>query len=451
MELWTDYEGITIDGAFPLNKLLLPEGRSAFFSTVYDNGDPRLIRLIACHFDEEEILARWRGVEALGHPNFIKLERYGQLTLDKVTVIYAVLERVDANLAQVLAERRLSVSETRELAVSVASALETLHVHGFVHEHVAPENVFAVGEMVKVRSDCIREAPEGEKGLDAKRRDVYDLAVLLLEALLQSRTLEPAVSKGPLPAPFDRIVPNGMSGAWGIGEIVVALQGEREPLPAPSANGLSSMANGHHSSATSATQVASSPMPAPEGAKKMSVAYSADRPPLRIEQALRAARQETKWIGAVAFAVCVLAITLWMGWHFFHTSTANQTGTAQAASTSVATTVADAADHAITPPGKRASASGMVPVSVQDNAGSRTQWRVIAYTYHRQDQAQKKAESIAQTHPELRPAVFTPTQRAPYLVTVGGVMNRDEAYAFARQSRNSGLPRDTYAQNYSGK
>ncbi len=75
MEIWTEYEGRTVDGAFPLKKLLLPEGRSAFFSTSNGKGVPTVIRLIASHFDEEEILARWRGVEALGHPNILKIEK----------------------------------------------------------------------------------------------------------------------------------------------------------------------------------------------------------------------------------------------------------------------------------------------------------------------------------------------------------------------------------------
>ena len=68
MQLWTDYEGITIDGAFPLQKLLTPEGRSAFFSTNSPQGEPTVVRLIECHFDEEEILNRWRCLEALSHP-----------------------------------------------------------------------------------------------------------------------------------------------------------------------------------------------------------------------------------------------------------------------------------------------------------------------------------------------------------------------------------------------
>ena len=178
MELWTEYEGRTIDSAFPLKKLLLPEGRSAFFSTLNSKGVPTVIRLIAAHFDEEEILARWRGVEALGHPNILKIEQYGQLVLDDTTVVYAVFEPVDANLDEVIAAQRLTVAETSQLASSLASALVVLHTNGFVHEHIEPANVFAVGEEVKLRGDCIRETPEGESGLDAKRRDHEDLGVV---------------------------------------------------------------------------------------------------------------------------------------------------------------------------------------------------------------------------------------------------------------------------------
>ncbi|MFC5862289.1 hypothetical protein ACFPT7_08290 [Acidicapsa dinghuensis] len=453
MELWTDYEGITIDGAFPLNKLLLPEGRSAFFSTFIDKDDARLIRLIACHFDEDEILARWRGVEAWGHPNFVRLERSGQLTLDNVTVIYAVLERVEANLAQVLAERRLTVTETTELAVSVASALETLHTHGFVHEHIAPENVFAVGETVKVRSDCIREAPEGESGVEAKQRDVHDLAVLLLDALTQTRTLELAVTRRPLPAPFDRIVPNAMNGAWGIREIVKALQGEGEQPTAASVNSVSSKTSVDRSVAVPAVKPVSEAAQAMPNAKQMPVATAAERPPLRIEQLLDGVTQEAKakWIGALAFAVVVFVITLWLGWHFLHAKNADQADAVRAASVPPATVAADATNQAKSPAGVMTSGSATVSSAARNNVGDRAQWRVIAYTYYRQDQAQKKAQSIAQAHPELRPEVFTPTHRAPYLVTIGGVMSRDQAYAFARQSRNAGLPHDTYAQNYSAK
>ncbi len=63
--------------------------------------------------------------------------------------------------------------------------------------------------------------------------------------------------------------------------------------------------------------------------------------------------------------------------------------------------------------------------------------------------AEKKVATIARSHPDLQPAIFAPSGHAPYLVSIGGVMDRDAAYALARRSRSLGLPRDTYAQNYS--
>ena len=48
------------------------------------------------------------------------------------------------------------------------------------------------------------------------------------------------------------------------------------------------------------------------------------------------------------------------------------------------------------------------------------EWRVVAFTYNRQDQAQKKASTLSHSHPDLHPEVFSPRGKAPFLVTVGG-------------------------------
>ena len=63
------------------------------------------------------------------------------------------------------------------------------------------------------------------------------------------------------------------------------------------------------------------------------------------------------------------------------------------------------------------------------------QWRVVAFTYNHEDQAQAKAARVREQHPELRPEVFTPSGSAPYLVTIGGAMGRDDAYALAQKAR----------------
>jgi hypothetical protein len=81
-------------------------------------------------------------------------------------------------------------------------------------------------------------------------------------------------------------------------------------------------------------------------------------------------------------------------------------------------------------------------------AQNRTQWRVVAFTYSRKDQAQKKVSSLSLKHPGLKPEIFSPSGHAPWLVTVGGDLQREDAYALARKARGLGLPADTYAQNY---
>lgn len=450
MELWTDYEGKTIDGAFPLKKLLAPEGRSAFFSTANGNGDPALIRLIESHFDADEILARWHGVQALGHPNLLRLEQYSQVAMDGTTVIYAVMEPVDANLASVVSEQRLTVQETMQLASSVASALDVLHTHGFVHEHVEPANIFAVGDVVKLRSDCIREAPEGAEGVDAKKRDIHDLALVLLQALTQQRTLADAAHELPLASPFDAIVRKSMSGEWGVAEIQTALQTPKRPsapaaVPAASRprivedQAVQPAARATFYSETPKPESATADAPAPWAAFRSREDDGTDKPPFRTGSMI-----------AVGF---VVLLGLWLGWHFAHNGSSDSKPAPQANAKSSSTTAPPAqsiAPAVATKPS--AGGSGLAPA--QNNTATtetHAPWRVVAFTYNHREQAQAKSATVAQQHPELRPDVFSPNGRAPYLVTVGGAMNREDAMAFAQRARKLGLPRDTYAQNYSVK
>ena len=497
MELWTEYEGRTIDGAFALEKLLLPEGRSAFFSTSNGKGEPTVIRLIASHFDEDEILARWRGVEALGHPNILKLERYGQLELDGTTVVYAVMEPVDANLAEVISGQRLTIPEARQLATSLGSALAVLHGNGFVHEHVEAANVFAVGEVVKLRGDCIRESPEGQKGLDAKRRDIHDLAVVLLQALTQQQTLEAATREVSLPAPFDLVVRNGMSGTWGLAEIASALQaGERtaangasaaiprsavvlmEPRPETESklagipeietgvkaaiktgnkpgkdenakDGVASVAPAENERAAEASE---SGLESEEMTRPIS-----GRMPFLVEEREPSKTPTGRWAIAGIAAVLVLLL-VWLLVHRKSGTTATAPQSGQSAAVNTAATPTPPLSANTPPAGKPTAARTTVKanplptptVAAQSNAASgvREQWRVVAFTYNHEDQARKKVATVAQKHAGLRPEVFTPTGRAPYLVTIGGAMSRDQAFALAQKVKKLGLPRDSYAQNY---
>ncbi len=507
MELWTDYEGRTIDGDYPLTKLIRSEGRSAFFSTSNGTGVPTVIRVIESHFDDEEILARWRGITALHHANLVEMKKYGHVVLDETSLVYAVMEPVEANLGEIVRERRLTVLETRQVASSVLAALEALHANGFVHEHVEPANVLAVGETIKLRSDCIREAPEGEDGRALKARDVHDFAVLLLQCLTQQRTLESAARDLPLAAPFDEMVRKGISGEWGLAQMAKVLPPvavARAAAPAVAAPASSASASksaprtepGTVGSAavaplgTAASEPASGAAAASHAAASRSGAGASpatagmsggvsgttaaaassrgDASPAGPANRRRAVVEEEpaglgRGTGLRALIALLAVVILFFGWRSLHKRPASE-GTAPPPVSTPAPILENGAampGAVRTPPvvqSEAARGNAAAPVTrpaepVTDPAAvpSTGQWRVVAFTYNHEDQARQKAEALTKAHPDLRMGVFTPNGRAPYMVTIGGPMSREAAFALAGKAKREGLPRDIYAQNYRGR
>jgi hypothetical protein len=412
---------------------------------------PTVIRLIESHFDGDEILTRWRGVATLNHPNLVKLKSFGHVVVDETSLVYAVMETVDANLGEMLRERRLTESETRQVATSLLAALEALHSSGFVHEHVGPENVLAVGEVIKLRSDCIRETLEGEDGVALKRKDVRDYATVLLQALTQQRTLEDASRQLQLPAPFEQIVRKGMSGEWGLAEIGTAL---KRPSIAQAIARAGVTPDAPKAEMPSAQPVAA----APSGA-----AASVDPPSGVAPSVARRIRvpvdEEPRKIGprGIAYGVGTLLILL-LGWYFVHSRSARSRGAVQEAP-APAPVAQESAPVAASPAATEAGShplpsAGVVAGSTPAPAGrdvasdSRGRWRVVAFTYNREEQARQKVAEIAQRHPDLNPTIFRPNGRGPFLVTLGGPMSREEAFAFSGKAKREGMPRDIYAQNY---
>lgn len=454
MQLWTEYEGVIIDGAFPLHKLLSPEGRSAFFSTAGPTGEPTVVRLIECHFDEEEILARWRCVEALNHPNFLQFERYGRISLDGCPVVYAVFEKVDANLAEVLDQGHLSVRDVAQLTFSLSAALDVLHSHGFIHEHIEPHNIFAAGEVIKLRGDCIREAPEGEEGRVAKQRDFCDLVTVLLQALTRQRSLE-NVPDSAVPPPFGQIIRNGLDGTWGLGDIRAAVQDLSVSAPRKAQNPVRATAappatvepkaTDHASNrVSSASSSSKAQLSLPLYEARRTVGFGSAEAPKTAWYKEWPLSLRTRWLGTIGVVAVLVVLSTWV---LVHAWNAHQPKAAQAAGAVSPSSVQSQAQNSTSSVPRPAGAS-LRRVGPASSAGSDADWRVIAFTYNRREDAAKKAASLAGSHPDLQATVFSPTGHAPYLVSIGGVMDRDAAYALARRSRSMGLPHDTYAQNY---
>ncbi len=487
MELWNDYEGKTVDGRYRLERLIGPKGRSAFFTTVDEAGQPAVIRLIESLNDEEEILRRWRAVQAVKQENLLRILACDKTVLDGVHLVYAVMERADAELAEILRERALTADETREMARSVAAALEALHAKGLVHEHVEPANVVAQGELVKLRSDLVREAGEEADARPLRKRDAHDLAVLIQEAMTRRREGSPQA----MPAPFDEMVRNGRSGAWGVSEMlavvrptpVVVPRAVSSPAPvaaAPvrgTAAGVSNRGGVVAGVAAAAAAAATAAKPSAATVKDVTLptrAWSPEAGRIVMDPEDGGARRRQ---GLWAIAAVALLIVVLLFWHFLHTGRAvagagpvasagpalsapavtTPSSGAPIATSSTAMPRANKPSAAVS--GRDRSSSSQLPAPVVASAGAaagtsgtdrstQSAWRVVAFTYNRQEQAQQKVAALAQQHPDLQPEVFAPKGRAPYLVALGGWMSSGEATALCSKAHREGLPRDTYAQNY---
>ncbi len=453
MLLWNDYEGKTVAEGFPLDKLLRPEGRTAFFTTPRPDGHFDILRLTESADDQDELLAPWQQVVEADQPNLITIKRFGRTTFDGVPLTYALMESTDASLTEILAERPLTPTETSEVAIAVTSALSTLHSLQLTHGHIVPASIFACAETIKLRSDCVRECvphpdfcPESE--CQARRQqDIHDLGVLLLECLTLEKTLNPAMR---LPAPFNLIVPCAIQGTWTLEQIAEALTPPAQaPVQPPLRPQVQAPAQAPGQPAIAGRSAAAQPVvDAYEEPETIPTAY--DRAPLTLgrrqldfdydadehatgRQIPAWARNPRLWMMAAAALLLVVVLV----WAFSGPSKS-------AAKAPVVTAVAPppVKPTAYDPP---IAAATPAPRAL---AGTAAGWHVVAYTYNREAQAFGKAAQLKARHPGLDPQVFAAGGHGPWFVALGGAMSREQAETVLRRARRDGLPRDTFVRNF---
>jgi len=443
MHLWTEYEGRKIEGTYTLGKLLRSEGRNGFFATADTTGNAAVIRLTEAHYDEDELLKRWRQVADIRQAHLIGIERFGQTDFDGVAITYALMEADDANLGDVLRERPLTLAETTQVARAVHAALTALHAGGLVHEHIEPANVLAVGETVKLRSDCVRECiadiefntPEG--CADLRRKDVHNFGLLLLECLTLEKRYNPGLN---LPDVFRRMIPHMLDGTWTLEQVGQLLSPPAATPPVTQPTASSQAATPKPPAQTTRSKVAKS---RPEQA---TLPLDTPRAP---DPAFRSRREVTNdskgfnlrpWIlgGAAALIVCIIVI-----WHFVSAKPAQPVqNQVQVASTPAASTTTSQ-------PSRPVTVHSLAAASPAPTLATRTPgWYVIAWTYNHQAQAQAKADHINARNHGFHAEVFSPHGGAPYLVSLGGPMTEPDAKVLQQRARHSGLPGDTYIRNY---
>jgi eukaryotic-like serine/threonine-protein kinase len=443
MPLWNEIEGQTLDG-LTLRKLLRSEGRTAWFSTEGPDGGPAVISVFEALNDEDAVQARLQAAARFQHPGLLVIRGTGAGRLEDESLVYALLEPFDQTLADILRDRPLTPDETREVAETLLGTLEAVEAAGLYHGRVDASGVLGVGDDIKLRSDCLTPR-HGES-------DAPALAALLYNALT-GRRFSSDRDALQLPAPFATLVRAGV-GSNG------SLAAMRRVLSGPAVTNAGA-------AAASASAVGAVPAKAPAtpaaGSPTRNVAQAAVSPRVALGTDQRESRPKKRPAVTIA-ALVIMAVLLVVFWYAFkrptgHTpisgeapSTASQPQAAPVAAPPAASPESDTAKTVAPPktvkPAPRPSPAKPAIETVAPAGGERSVWHVVVYTYNYEGTAQRKATELAAQYPKLEPQVFSPTGHAPYLVVLGGSMNRQEAFVRREAALAAGLPKDTYAQNY---
>ena len=257
-EGWKQWEGRVVNDEFPLVRYLGGSERSAVFLSKRADSEPQevAIKLILPSAENPELqLSWWELAAKLSHPHLLRLFRMGRCQLDGTDLLYVVTEHAEESLAQILPYRALTPAEAQEMLRSVVDALTYIHGKGFVHGHINPSNILAVGDQIKISSDGLcgagesmrvlckpgaYAAPEIEAGgIMSPESDVWSLGMTVVEALTQH---PPAAGKtgqadmilpDTLPEPFSDIARHALrrdpQRRWTIAEIARRLQQTSPP------------------------------------------------------------------------------------------------------------------------------------------------------------------------------------------------------------------------------
>ena len=156
---WKQWEGQIVNGSFPLRQYLGGSDHSAVFLTERRGREPQraAIKLIAVD-PANTAKSSWRAGSSPQSSPILTccgcLKR-GSCQLDKVVLLYVVMEYAEDNLAQILPQRALTPEEVRDLLEPALDALAFIHGKSLVHGRLKPSNVMAAGDQLKLSSDSL--------------------------------------------------------------------------------------------------------------------------------------------------------------------------------------------------------------------------------------------------------------------------------------------------------
>ncbi|MGH9715556.1 MAG: serine/threonine-protein kinase [Candidatus Acidiferrales bacterium] len=191
-------QGQVVDGRYPLIEFLGATQHSSVFRTQCEGAPNQVaaIKIIPSPAGTSGAqLTRWRLAARFSHPALLRIFDMGRCEFEGRPMLYVVMECAEENLADILPARCLSPGETDALLGPALDALGYLHGKGFVHGHLRPSNILAIGDQVKFSSDSIARIGEAADLRDPRdpyaapeislsaATDIWSLGVTLIECL----------------------------------------------------------------------------------------------------------------------------------------------------------------------------------------------------------------------------------------------------------------------------
>jgi tRNA A-37 threonylcarbamoyl transferase component Bud32 len=374
-----------VDGTYRLGALIRRTVRSVVYETEFgEHALPAVIKIRETEGAEAEtLIARLRQASELAHPNLLKIYAAGASVLNDVPIVYAVMERADLSLQEVVSERALTESETREMLVPTLEALRYLHKEGYAHSRLSASNVLASKDQLKLSSDsAIRAGNMAD--------DMRELGALIVLALTQQ------ASNADLQEPFGDIARHCLDPdpgrRWTVEQVQARLAG-----PAPAV----------------VPPILSVPVESVPPAEETNTGIP-------------------KWIYA-GLAALVLVVLL---------AAVLRRKDAPVVTTPVVTAPVTTALPAVAEQAPRVEVAP--PVSHQRGRKA-DGWSVIVGAYGAREPAEKRVRAMMSRWPHFKISVSEGQgEKTRYLVVLGQNLSEDQAEALRKRAVDSGLPRDTY-------
>lgn len=211
------WEGLTVDGRFPLLELLGGSPDRCVFLTVRQGIQKASIKLIlAGGADADAYLAKWEVAKSLSHPYLTQMMETGRCTISGSDLVFCLTERTQQVLSGIIPRNALEAATVKEILDPIVDTLLFLHEKGHAHGCVKPSKIVQVGNQWKLASDEMvgvgelarpegtldtYDAPETTAGKLSPAADLWSLGIIMVEALARRTPVWDRTANGDLGLP----------------------------------------------------------------------------------------------------------------------------------------------------------------------------------------------------------------------------------------------------------